>query len=118
MYQTIIRLGYIMKTIDRYPGRNKERCELLAEYIIEYEATVRLAAARFGIGKSTVHKDVTGTLREINPQLYEQAREVLDRNKAERHLRGGEATRRRFLMRKKNKNSDAASSLSQEFVQK
>jgi putative DeoR family transcriptional regulator (stage III sporulation protein D) len=91
-----------MKTIDRYPGRNKERCELLAEYIIEYEATVRLAAARFGIGKSTVHKDVTGTLREINPQLYEQAREVLDRNKAERHLRGGEATRRRFLMRKKS----------------
>jgi|LFRM01.2.fsa_nt_gb putative DeoR family transcriptional regulator (stage III sporulation protein D) len=104
MYQTQVRLRYIMTTSDLYPGREKERCELLAEYIIEYEATVRLAAARFGIGKSTVHKDVTSTLREINPRLYEKAREVLDRNKAERHIRGGEATRRRFLMRKKLEN--------------
>lgn len=89
-----------MTTTDLYPGRIKERCELLAEYIIEYDATVRLAASRFGIGKSTVHKDVTGTLREINPQLFERAREVLERNKAERHLRGGEATRRKYLTRR------------------
>jgi len=95
-----------MTTSHRYPGREKERCELLAEYIIEYEATVRLAAARFGIGKSTVHKDVTSTLREINPRLYEQAREVLERNKAERHIRGGEATRRRFLMHKKTEKAN------------
>lgn len=89
-----------MTTADLYPGRNKERCELLAEYIIEFEATVRLAASRFGIGKSTVHKDVTSTLREVNPLLFEQAREVLERNKAERHLRGGEATRKKYLDKK------------------
>lgn len=88
-----------MTISDLYPGRVKERCEVLAEYIIEYDATVRLAAARFGIGKSTVHKDVTGTLREINPSLFERTREVLERNKAERHLRGGEATRRKYLSR-------------------
>ncbi len=100
MYQTINMLGYIMTTTDLYPGRIKERCELLAEYIIEYDATVRIAAARFGIGKSTVHKDVTGILREINPSLFEKAREVLERNKAERHLRGGEATRRKYQARR------------------
>ena len=76
-------------TIDR-------RAESLAVYIIETHATVRAAAARFGISKSTVHKDLTERLRYANRGLYLQARAVLDQNKAERHLRGGEATRRKY----------------------
>ena len=76
-------------TIDR-------RAETLAVYIIETHATVRAAAARFGISKSTVHKDLTERLRFANRSLYLQARAVLDQNKAERHLRGGEATRKKY----------------------
>ena len=68
----------------------------LADYIIRYDATVRDAAGRFGVSKSTVHKDLTERLRQVDPALYERARAVLDRNKAERHLRGGEATRRKY----------------------
>lgn len=69
----------------------------LAVYIIENNATVRDAAKHFGVSKSTVHKDITDRLRDINHALYMQAREVLELNKAERHLRGGEATRRKYL---------------------
>ena len=68
----------------------------LAVYILENEATVRAAAARFGVSKSTVHKDLTERLRRVDPGLYRQARELLDRNKAERHIRGGQATRRKY----------------------
>lgn len=79
---------------------NKEREELIGEYIIEHGATVRCAAAYFGISKSTVHKDVSSRLRETNYELYKRVKAVLDRNKAERHIRGGEATKRKYMMRR------------------
>ena len=68
----------------------------LAVYIIENKSTVRAAAAQFGISKSTVHKDITERLGKVNPALYRQVRELLDLNKAERHIRGGLATRRKY----------------------
>ena len=68
----------------------------LAVYIIENDATVRAAAVRFGISKSTVHKDLTERLPAVNRALYRQVRGLLDRNKAERHIRGGLATRRKY----------------------
>ena len=68
----------------------------LAVYIIENKSTVRAAAAQFGISKSTVHKDITERLVKVNPSLYRQVRELLDLNKAERHIRGGLATRRKY----------------------
>ena len=70
-------------------------CEL-AEYIIERRTTVRAAAAHFGISKSTVHKDVTERLKTIDPALCRRVREVLEINKAERHIRGGLATRKKY----------------------
>ncbi len=75
----------------------RERCELLAEYVIDTGATVRAAATHFGISKSTVHKDLTFKLRYINPALYRSVKEILEKNKSERHLRGGEATRIKYL---------------------
>ena len=68
----------------------------LALYIIEHEATVRAAARRFGVSKSTVHKDLTERLRILTQGLYRQVRQLLDLNKAERHIRGGLATRRKY----------------------
>ena len=68
----------------------------LAEYIIEQRCTVRAAAARFGVSKSTVHKDLTERLPQIHPALYHEVQELLDLNKAERHIRGGLATRRKY----------------------
>ena len=68
----------------------------LAAWIIEHEATVRAAAGHFGISKSTVHKDITQRLPACNRSLYLEVKAVLDRNKAERHLRGGEATRMKY----------------------
>ena len=79
-----------------YIAADKERCVVLGTYIVENRATVRRAAARYGISKSTVHKDVTEHLRHVNPLLYEAVKSVLEQNKSERHLRGGEATRRRY----------------------
>ncbi len=70
-------------------------CEL-ALYIIENRTTVRAAAKQFGISKSTVHKDLSDRLQSINPSLHSQVKAILDRNKAERHIRGGEATRRKY----------------------
>ena len=75
----------------------RERCELLAEYVINTGATVRSAALYFGISKSTVHKDLTLKLRYVNPGLYRLVKEILEINKSERHLRGGEATRKKYL---------------------
>ena len=75
----------------------EERARDLAAYILENKATVRAAAARFGVSKSTVHKDVTEHLSRSNPALFHAVKEVLDTNKAERHLRGGEATRLKYL---------------------
>ena len=78
----------------------KERQELLAEYVIENGATVRRTAQHFGISKSTVHKDLSYKLKYINPVLYSQVKEILDINKSERHLRGGEATRKKYLQKR------------------
>ena len=75
----------------------EERAVEIAEYIIENSATVRQTAKKFGISNSTVHKDVTERLNQINPALAGQARQVLDVNKSERHIRGGMATREKYL---------------------
>ena len=74
----------------------EERAVAIANYIIENNATERQTAKRFGISKSTVHKDVTERLAHINPSLAKQARIVLDINKSERHIRGGIATRKKY----------------------
>jgi len=74
----------------------EERACRLAQYIIENKATVRAAAAKFGISKSTVHKDLSERLEHINHTLYLQAKEILELNKAERHIRGGIATRKKY----------------------
>ena len=81
-------------------GDPDERAVLLGEYIVDTGATVRDAARHFGLSKSTVHKDVTGRLLQINPSLAAQARRILDLNKSERHIRGGQATREKYLYRK------------------
>ena len=75
----------------------EERAINIANYIIENNATVRQTAKEFGISKSTVHKDVTERLSQINSSLAVQARKVLDVNKSERHIRGGMATREKYL---------------------
>jgi putative DeoR family transcriptional regulator (stage III sporulation protein D) len=75
----------------------EERATNIARYIIENNATVRQTAKQFGISKSTVHKDVTERLAQINPGLAKEARKVLDVNKSERHIRGGLATREKYL---------------------
>ena len=74
----------------------EDRACRLAVYMIENGGTVRATAARFGVSKSTVHKDLTRRLPEVDPALYRQVKELLERNKAERHLRGGAATRRKY----------------------
>ncbi|MGN0383535.1 MAG: sporulation transcriptional regulator SpoIIID [Eubacterium sp.] len=75
----------------------EERAVELANYIVENSATVRQTAGKFGISKSTVHKDVTDRLLLINPSLAMKARKVLDINKSERHIRGGMATKEKYL---------------------
>ena len=75
----------------------EERAVEIANYIIDHNATVRQTAKKFGISKSTVHKDVTDRLIQINPSLASEARKVLDTNKSERHIRGGMATREKYL---------------------
>lgn len=75
----------------------EERAIEIANYIIDTNATVRQTAKKFGISKSTVHKDVTERLIQINPGLAQQTRQVLNLNKAERHIRGGLATREKYL---------------------
>ena len=77
-------------------GNIEERACQLALYIIENKATVRSAAQRFGISKSTVHKDLSERLPAFNKPLYLQVKQVLDENKAERHIRGGIATRKKY----------------------
>lgn len=75
----------------------EERAMNIANYIIEHNATVRQTAKQFGISKSTVHKDVAERLVLINPTLAAEARKVLDMNKSERHIRGGLATKEKYL---------------------
>ncbi|MBQ3053848.1 MAG: sporulation transcriptional regulator SpoIIID [Clostridia bacterium] len=74
----------------------EQRTVLLAEYIISNNATVRAAACHFGISKSTVHKDISERLREISPSLSKKACAVLRKNKEERHIRGGLATKQKY----------------------
>ncbi len=73
-----------------------DRAVVLGEYILDTGATVRATAKVFKISKSTVHKDVTERLRQNNPQLYRLVKEVLEKNKQERHIRGGMATKRKY----------------------
>ena len=80
--------------IQEWGGR--ERCVILGEYLVEHRSTVRAAAQVFGISKSTVHKDVTETLKYVNKSLYFEVQQLLLKNKQERHLRGGEATRLKY----------------------
>ena len=77
----------------------EERAVEIATYIIKTSATVRQTARKFGISKSTVHKDCTDRMVQINPILARQVREVLDTNKQERHIRGGLATKEKYLRR-------------------
>lgn len=82
-------------------GIVEERAAMLGEYIIESKATVRSAAKKFGISKSTVHKDVSQRLKSVNPSLYKEVRQILDNNKNQRHIRGGIATKNKYLMLKR-----------------
>ena len=79
-------------------GFELERCEEIALYILENGATVRAASAKFLISKSTVHKDITEKLKYVNPSLHRLVGEVLAFHKSVRHLRGGEATKRKYLI--------------------
>lgn len=74
-----------------------KRCEMLGRYLVEHGSTVRETAAHFDISKSTVHKDIREKLKKENYSLYISATSVLDRNKKERHLRGGMATKNKYL---------------------
>ena len=73
-----------------------QRAVVLGQYILENKATVRAAAKKFGISKSTVHKDVTDRLRKEDPELYTRVKDILEINKQERHIRGGLATKRKY----------------------
>ncbi|WOC31767.1 MULTISPECIES: sporulation transcriptional regulator SpoIIID [Caproicibacterium] len=77
-------------------GIVEERAVELGVYIVEQKATVRAAAKKFGVSKSTVHKDVTQRLKQIDRQLYRQVQHVLAVNKAQRHIRGGQATKEKY----------------------
>lgn len=85
-------------------GNVEKRCIDIGHYIIETKATVRHAAVVFGISKSTVHNDVTKRLSEINPLLCSEVKEVLEENKAQRHIRGGLATKEKYNRIKRNNN--------------
>lgn len=79
-----------------YISESKERCIILGEYLVSNKATVRAVAQKFGVSKSTVHKDITQILKKYDKSLYMDVKEILERNKQERHLRGGEATRIKY----------------------
>lgn len=81
-------------------GIVEERAVTLGLYMVEHNATVRGAAEKFGISKSTVHKDVSQRLKKINPALFRGVRKVLETNKSERHMRGGLATKEKYLRRR------------------
>ena len=83
-------------------GIVEERAITLGEYIVTNNATVRETAKKFSVSKSTVHKDVTERLVKLNRPLSEEVRTVLDKNKAERHVRGGEATKRKYINMKES----------------
>ena len=83
-------------------NNREERCIVLGRYIIENGATVRQAAKYYSVSKSTVHTDVTKRLKSVSPALAESVNEVLQKNKAERHIRGGLATKEKYLLLKKH----------------
>jgi len=83
-----------------------DRAVQLGTYILEHEATVRSAAQAFGISKSTVHKDVSVRLPMLRSGLYEQVRSILEKNKQERHIRGGLATKRKYEIRRRVRSKD------------
>ena len=85
-------------------GILEDRAIRLGEYIIEHQSTVRDTAAVFGVSKSTVHKDITTLLPKLNSGLYKEVCAVLDVNKEERHLRGGEATKHKYELLKRMRN--------------
>ena len=74
----------------------EERAIIVAKYIIDKNSTVRQTAKRFGVSKSTIHKDMTERLPKINPIIAKEAKHILDLNKAERHIRGGKATKMKY----------------------
>lgn len=78
------------------PEVSEDRCVILGRYIVDNKTTVRAAAKKFGISKSTVHQDITTKLSEVNKKLYDEVKAVLDKNKQERHIRGGEATKKKY----------------------
>ncbi len=80
-----------------------DRAKNIANYIVANNATVRSAAKVFGVSKSTVHKDITERLGTVDAALAKRAKTILDKNKAERHIRGGEATRKKYATKKANK---------------
>ena len=81
---------------------NTDRCVIIAKHIIKTGDTVREAAKKFGISKSTVHKDVTERLIKVNKSLSKQVKKILEKNKSERHIRGGLATKNKYLNKKQN----------------
>lgn len=82
---------------EKFTGQYDERAIELGRYIAETNSTVRATGKKFGVSKSTVHTDVTVRLRKINPALYDEVRRVLQKNKEERHIRGGIATKEKYL---------------------
>lgn len=85
----------------------EKRASMLGRYIIKNKATVRKAAKQFGVSKSTVHKDVSERLKSVDPQLYKKVKVILEINKAQRHIRGGMATKQKYLINKnQNTNTD------------
>lgn len=88
----------------------EKRTIKIAQYMAQSGATVRQCSKKFGLSKSCIHKDICLRLEKLNPSLYAEVRLVLDKNKAERHLRGGIATKNKYMEINRNKNSDSKSS--------
>ena len=82
---------------EKFTGQYDERAVELGRYIAQTNSTVRATGKKFGVSKSTVHTDVTTRLKKINPALYNEVRAVLEKNKQERHIRGGIATKEKYL---------------------
>lgn len=78
---------------------NEERCVSLGQYIITNKTTVRATAKAFGISKTTVHQDITARLEKINPSLHEKVKNILEKNKQERHIRGSQATKLKYVLK-------------------
>ena len=86
---------------------DERRCERLGQYIVKHKATVRETAQHFSISKSTVHKDVRSVLRSVNHSLWQEVAQILEQNKSERHLRGGEATRKKYKAQRQKRSEMA-----------